>query len=229
MGIRVDGMYGWTGDLKINICKERMSEQAMEAFRVWRWLHALAFAPLAVVKPAEGLVLGDVGVEELERVLRDHAIRDHFVVPYDVDKRQRAQSVFGVGLHGGELDFSWWTEWRLAMLPPTACLLPEAWAGPHRCPCAPPRWRWFRPGGSRWSAAGRFPVLCPSAGCVPSLCSRNPWCSCAVEDREASRLCLVRVDIRYSELQAWPDAFRVKGFRHGEGLTWRSRLAAGAF
>ena len=62
---------------------------------------------------------------------------------------------------------------------------PVARTEPHRCPCAPPRWRWFPPGGSRWSAAGKFPVLCPWAGCVPSLCSRNPWCSCTVEDRKA--------------------------------------------
>lgn len=76
----------------------------------------LTFAPLAVVEPAEGLVLGDVGVEELERVLRDDAIRDDFVVSYDVDKGQRAQPVFGVGLHRVELDFSCWAAWRLAML-----------------------------------------------------------------------------------------------------------------
>lgn len=66
----------------------------------------LAFAPLAVVKPAEGLVLGDVGIEEFERVLWDDAIRDHFVVSYDVNKRQGAQAVFGVGLHRVELDLS---------------------------------------------------------------------------------------------------------------------------
>lgn len=76
----------------------------------------LTFAPLAVVEPAEGLVLGDVGVEELERVLRDDAVRDDFVVSYDVDKGQRAQPVFGVGLHRVELDFSCWAAWRLATL-----------------------------------------------------------------------------------------------------------------
>lgn len=88
----------------------------MEGFRIERWLHALAFAPLAVVKPAEGLVLGDVGVEEFQRVFRDDAIRDDFVVSYDVDERQRAQPALGVGLHRVELDFSCWTQWRLATL-----------------------------------------------------------------------------------------------------------------
>lgn len=81
----------------------------MNPIRVSNCFSTLAFAPLAVVQPTEGLVFGDVGIEEFERVLRDDAIRDHFVVSDDVDKRQSVEAVFGVGLHGVELHFSCWT------------------------------------------------------------------------------------------------------------------------
>ena len=68
----------------------------------------LTFARLTVVKPSERLVFGDVGVEELERVLRDDAIWDHFVVPDDVGERESAEPAFSVRLHGVELHLSCW-------------------------------------------------------------------------------------------------------------------------
>lgn len=71
-------------------------------------LRRLAFARLAVVEAAKGLVLGDVGVEELERVLWDDAVRDDFVVTDDVGEGERAQTVLSVGLHRVELHFSCW-------------------------------------------------------------------------------------------------------------------------
>lgn len=68
MGIRVDAIYGWTGNLKGQISvavtvgeqsnqKQTANEKNMVLF--------FAFAWLAVVKPPEGLVFGDVWVEEL--------------------------------------------------------------------------------------------------------------------------------------------------------------------
>lgn len=99
----------------------------------------LAFASLAVVQPSEGLVFGDVGVEEFERVLRDDAVRDHFVVSYDVDKGQSVEAVFGVGLHRVELHLSCWPGSQLAMqhasntgvrrTDPPPCLQPTAAGG----------------------------------------------------------------------------------------------------
>lgn len=44
------------------------------------------FAGLTVVKPTEGLVFGDVRIEELERVLCDNTVRNDFVVPDYVRK-----------------------------------------------------------------------------------------------------------------------------------------------
>lgn len=67
----------------------------------------LAFARLAVVKPSEGLVFGDVGVEELEWVLWDNPVRDHFVVSYDVREWESAEPVFSVWFHRVELHISW--------------------------------------------------------------------------------------------------------------------------
>lgn len=66
----------------------------------------LAFAWLTVVKPSEGLIFGDVGVQEFERVLWDNSIWDYFVVSYDVRKRESAEPVFSVWLHRVELYFS---------------------------------------------------------------------------------------------------------------------------
>ena len=48
----------------------------------------------------------------------------------------------------------------------------------HRCRPAPPTWRWSRPDGFRWSAAGRSPPPCSWARLAPSPCSRSPWCNC---------------------------------------------------
>lgn len=41
---------------------------------------------------SEGLVFGDVGVEELERVLRDLSVCDNLVVPDDVGERESAEA-----------------------------------------------------------------------------------------------------------------------------------------
>lgn len=71
-----------------------------------KWFCTLAFARLTVVKPSEGLVFGDVWEEELERVLWDNPVWDHFVVSYDVGKRESAETVFSVWLHRVELHFS---------------------------------------------------------------------------------------------------------------------------
>lgn len=65
-----------------------------------------AFARLAVVEPSEGLIFRDVGVEELERVLWNNPIRDHFVVPYDVSEWEGAEPTFSVWLHRVELHIS---------------------------------------------------------------------------------------------------------------------------
>lgn len=73
-----------------------------------------AFAWLAVVKPSEGLVFGDVRVEELEGVLWDDPVWDHFVVSYDVSKRESTKSVLSVGLHRIKLHFSCWEKSLLA-------------------------------------------------------------------------------------------------------------------
>ena len=81
---------------------------------VWGSFCALAFVGLAVVKAPEGLVLGDVWVEELERVLRDEPVGDHFVVAYDVGERERTQTVFSVGLHRVELHLPCWETSQLA-------------------------------------------------------------------------------------------------------------------
>jgi len=70
---------------------------------VKKWRGAPAYVWQAVVETPEGLVFGDVGVEELERALRDVAVRDHFVVPDDVGERDRAELALGVRLHGVEL------------------------------------------------------------------------------------------------------------------------------
>lgn len=78
---------------------------------------ALTFAWLAVVKPSEGLVFGDVGVEELERVLWDDPIGDHFVVSYDVGKRESAKPVFSVRLHRVELHISCWSKVQFKIKP----------------------------------------------------------------------------------------------------------------
>lgn len=70
------------------------------------WVCVLAFAGLTVVKPPESLVLGDVGVEELEGVFWDKTIGDHFVVSYDVGKWESTEPVLSVRLHGVELHIS---------------------------------------------------------------------------------------------------------------------------
>ena len=61
----------------------------------------VTFALGAVVVPAEGLVFGDVGVQELEGILCHQPLRDHLVVPEDVGERQGYQAALGVRLHGG--------------------------------------------------------------------------------------------------------------------------------
>lgn len=64
---------------------------------------AITFGLGAVVVSAEGFVFGDVRVEELERVLRHHALGDHLVIADDVGERQGDQAALGVWLHRVEL------------------------------------------------------------------------------------------------------------------------------
>lgn len=73
MGIRVDGIYGCTGNMKI-IWERLFVGPVWSVKRHSAGFCALAFVGLAVVKAPEGLILGDVRVEELERVLRDEPV-----------------------------------------------------------------------------------------------------------------------------------------------------------
>lgn len=160
---------------------------------------SLAFAWLTIVKPSEGLIFGDVGVEELERVLWDNPVWDHFVVSDDVGKWESAEPVFSVWLHRVELHFPCYEKLLLAkhsirstkddrtetqlkynftynLYDSTQVVWRKwyIWKRPHHCRCAPPRWKWFLRGGSHWSVGGMFLVLCPLAECAPSLYSQSP-------------------------------------------------------
>lgn len=62
----------------------------------------LTICGFGVVFP-EGVVFGQVGEEEAQRVLRDVVDRHHAVVPNDVGKRNGRELFFCVGLHRANL------------------------------------------------------------------------------------------------------------------------------
>lgn len=66
----------------------------------------LAFALLAVVMFAEGLIFRNVGIKELQWVLRNDAVRDDLVVSDDVSEGESVETVLGVRLHRDEFGLS---------------------------------------------------------------------------------------------------------------------------
>lgn len=96
----MEGMYGWTA-IRENVPggESRRSSPTTRKPPQGGSGGLRTFVGRVVVKAAEGLVLGDVRVEELERVLGDHAVRDDLVVADDVGQGQRVEAALGVRLH----------------------------------------------------------------------------------------------------------------------------------
>lgn len=59
----------------------------------------LASVGLTVIMLAERFILGDVGVQELKRVLGDDTVCNNFIVPYDISDGKSTEAAFGVRLH----------------------------------------------------------------------------------------------------------------------------------
>lgn len=84
------------------------SKQAQKTTTFDQFFCIRAFARLTVVETSEGLIFGDVGIEELEWGLRDDPVRDDFVVSDDVGEWEGAEAVFSVWFHRVELHPSCW-------------------------------------------------------------------------------------------------------------------------